>query len=61
MTLQTPRSIHSGQVGAAHKDPIMSEHFEKNDEKMSDPKSIQDQSGDVPVPPGHQKTCLNIK
>ena len=29
-------------------------------EKMSDPKSIQDQSGMVQGPPGHQKTSFEI-
>ena len=28
---------------------------------MNDPKSIQNHFGDVPVPPGHQKGCWNIK
>ena len=29
---------------------------DKNDEKMNDPKSIQNHFRDVPGPPGHQKT-----
>ena len=32
----------------------------KNDEKMSDPKSIQDHSRKVPGPSGHQKTLFEI-
>ena len=33
-----------------------SNKYDKNDEKMNDLKSIQNHFGEVPVPPGHQKT-----
>ena len=36
-------------------------NYDKNDEQMNDPKSIQNHFGDVPVPSGHQKTYENIK
>ena len=56
MTLQTLRSIPFDKVEAAFKVDLLSQNFEKNQEKMNDLKLIQNHSRKVPRAPGHPKT-----
>ena len=44
-----------------HRSTIWTQNFEKNYEKMKNPKSIQNHFGDVPAAPGHQKTLFWIE
>ena len=58
------RIIENRQIapenGCIYDRPKNRENNDENDEKMNDPKSIQNHFGYVPMPSGHQKTCQNI-
>ena len=58
MTLGLLKSIDSRLVKAGLKIVHVGQNFENFHEKMTFPKSIQDQSGMVPGSPGHQKTFI---